>query len=258
MTHSTMQLLVSVRNAIEAQVAVQAGVDIIDVKEPNAGPLGFAGTQTVLQVQHAVAGRVPVSAALGECLEWMRAAPANLHDLATTIQGLEFVKLGLAVMQLPVSSDDTPCSWVDDWQMVRNQLLPSSDNQRIAGSERQNVPQWVAVAYADHERAAAPCAAEVLEAAIQTGCSTLLIDTFCKDGSGTLNWLTQAELQQLRIRTHRHKLRFALAGQLTAAHLTVVQAIQPDVFAVRGAVCEGQDRTATVSAEMIRRLKALL
>lgn len=249
-----MQLLVSVRNASEAQIAADAGADIVDVKEPNAGPLGFAGAQTVRLIQQAVAGQVPVSAALGECVDWLRAGQSASGELTPVLQDLHFVKLGLADMRSSASSADGSAEihshWIDDWRSVRNQLLPLSS--------KPSMPQWVAVAYADYERAAAPAVQDILNAAIQAGCSTLLIDTFCKDGSGTLHWLSQQQLQQLRVQTHRHNLRLALAGQLTAAHLPMIQAIQPDIFAVRGAVCEGADRTATVSAAKVRELKAML
>lgn len=66
----TIQLLVSVRNAEEAVQAADSGADIIDVKEPEFGSLGFAGGATIREVVDAVAGRIPVSAALGECLDW--------------------------------------------------------------------------------------------------------------------------------------------------------------------------------------------
>ncbi len=249
-----MQLLVSVRNSTEARIATQAGADIVDVKEPNAGPLGFAGGQCVRQVQLAVAERVPISAALGECIDWLRPNHPPVIELTAVLQSLQFVKLGLAEMCSAVTASKSPTKtqdrWIDDWNTVRNRLLPAAN--------QPGMPQWVAVAYADHERAAAPSVDDVLEAAIQTGCSTLLIDTFCKDGSGTLHWLSRDQLRQLRIRTRQHNLRFALAGQLTAAHLPLIQEIQPDIFAVRGAVCEGADRTATVSATKVRELKAQL
>ena len=35
-----MKLLVSVRNAVEAEIAVRSGVQIVDVKEPSRGSLG--------------------------------------------------------------------------------------------------------------------------------------------------------------------------------------------------------------------------
>ena len=53
----TIQLLVSVRNAEEAVQAADSGADIIDVKEPEFGSLGFAGGATIREVVDAVAGR---------------------------------------------------------------------------------------------------------------------------------------------------------------------------------------------------------
>ena len=59
-------LLVSVRSAAEARIALEAGADLIDVKEPRRGALGAADPAVWKDVCRAVAGRVPVSVALGE------------------------------------------------------------------------------------------------------------------------------------------------------------------------------------------------
>ena len=58
-------LLVSVRNAVEAEVALHGGADWIDVKEPKQGALGAAEPETIRSVLETVAGRAPVSAAAG-------------------------------------------------------------------------------------------------------------------------------------------------------------------------------------------------
>lgn len=255
-----MQLLVSVRNSTEATVAVEGGADIIDVKEPHAGALGFAGIETVTDVLSAVGLSVPVSAAMGECYEWLN-RDALEDRFGNAVAKLQFMKLGLADMsestcESEVRSDgnlvqsrlETECRWIAQWQTVRSRLSPGR-------SEHNKQPDWVAVAYADHQRASAPSVMEVLEAAVQTNCSTLLIDTFGKDGRGTLGWLTVRELQEVRAETRRQGLRFALAGQLTAAHLPVVRELEPDIFAVRGAVCKGDDRTATICGERVRKLR---
>src|SRR5690242_18461623 len=61
-----MKLLVSVRSAAEAQAALTGGASLIDVKEPARGSLGRADAATLTDVLRMVAGRRPVSAALGE------------------------------------------------------------------------------------------------------------------------------------------------------------------------------------------------
>src|SRR5689334_14696969 len=63
------KLLVSVRDAAEARDAVEAGADLIDVKEPQAVSLGAAAPQIVAEIIQAVAGRRPVSVALGELID---------------------------------------------------------------------------------------------------------------------------------------------------------------------------------------------
>jgi len=64
------KLLVSVRDAAEARAALVGGADLIDVKEPSRGSLGRAEADTIAAVAHAVGGRTPVSAALGELRDW--------------------------------------------------------------------------------------------------------------------------------------------------------------------------------------------
>ena len=127
-------LLVSVRSAAEARAALHGGAALIDVKEPDHGPLGRASDETIVEVVAAVAGRCPVSAALGElCDDPGTAVPA----------GLAFVKWGLA---------RCGAGWRDDLA------------GRHAGGARV-----VAVAYADWQCARAPAVDEVSAFAAERG-----------------------------------------------------------------------------------------
>jgi len=69
-TRPTPGLLVSVRGPNEVEAAVQGGASLIDVKEPNRGALGQADDDVIAAVVKRVAGRQPVSAALGELIDW--------------------------------------------------------------------------------------------------------------------------------------------------------------------------------------------
>ena len=51
-------LLVSVRNALEAEFAARGGANIIDVKEPARGPLGCADAQTLRNICDAIGQRI--------------------------------------------------------------------------------------------------------------------------------------------------------------------------------------------------------
>ena len=83
------KLLVSVRDADEARLAVEAGVELIDVKEPHAGPLGAAASEMIAAIAQVVARHRPLSVAFGELDEFEARPVATPH-------GITFAKLGLA------------------------------------------------------------------------------------------------------------------------------------------------------------------
>ena len=243
----SMQLLVSVRNANEAVLAAQSGADIIDVKEPVQGALGFAGWNTISDVVEAVSSNVPTSAALGECVEWLSLTGSKSHPLFRPSGRLSFVKLGLA--DLAPNSAGTN-QWIDDWKAAKAEV-----SKCFAGDA--DLPDWVAVAYADSAAANAPNAFSILQAAIDLKCKVFLIDTYIKDGKTTLGWLSENQLTELRLQANAAGIRFALAGQLNEQHLEVVRRIHPDIFAVRGAVCDA-DRSSSISPGKVQHLKTLL
>lgn len=263
------RLLVSVRNAAEALSAIRGGADIIDVKEPSYGSLGRASLESLTAVEKCLTDTmsdatraggepVPLSIALGEVGEWSSSssyfgndtsdhslAPSNgLPDsLCEAISLLQprYLKLGLSNdVEAPVSAGHWRNAWIDA-------------RCRFEGDH-----EWVAVAYADHDRANAPTLDEVLDAALETNCSVLLIDTFVKDGTSLLDWLSVEQLAGLRKKSYAHGLQLALAGKVTLLELPSLLPLQPDIIAVRGAVCEAGVRTATVCAELVAKFVARL
>ena len=247
------QLLVSVRSATEAIAAMAGGADIVDVKEPHRGSLGCASPNVIFEVSKALRarpGHPPLSIALGELREW---DSDSRDELRRTIEATapRFLKIGLArtqsgsILNLTAAADRfgtiATASWFDEWRQLRS---------TIAGPSA-----WVAVAYADAEQAGSPSVDDVLSAAITTDCSVLLIDTYSKDARSLFAHLATSELMAIRERTSRHGLKLALAGQISLANLPDVVPIQPDIVAVRGAVCDAGDRTATVSAKLVQQFR---
>src|SRR5437763_12115741 len=117
---SATQLLVSVRSAEEARMALAGGADIIDVKEPLRGSLGMANAEIIQAVVNEIAGRAPVSAALGELVDFQS---------IPSVTGVSWFKIGLCGM----AGKDFQLSW----QQCRIESSPA----RLLG-----------VYYADHER----------------------------------------------------------------------------------------------------------
>ncbi len=252
MTSSPIRLLVSVRDADEAMHAIAGGADIVDVKEPLNGSLGRASAESLNLISRRLqnvamslkesAGangswlppKLALSVALGEVSEWLENGGATQQTYDSVLMNLQpqFLKVGLAGL-----AQSGP-EWTASWNNVR---------ARFRGAH-----QWVAVAYADHVRANAPEPFAVFNAAKKTSCSVLLIDTFEKDGSTLLDWLTHCELQSLRVATQKAGIQLALAGRITEQELPQLLRVHPDIVAVRGAVCAGGERRSTVDPGRVR------
>jgi uncharacterized protein (UPF0264 family) len=217
-----MNLLVSVRSPDEAEAALAGGAALIDVKEPAHGSLGCAGTEAIAAVVQRVAGRRPVSAALGELGEVSA-------DVA--VPGLAYVKWGLA-------------GWGErsDWR------------QALGRAAAEVACRPVAVAYADWQRAGAPSPREVCAFACARGWGAFLVDTCHKDGRTLLDWLTIAELSGLIAECRTAGVPVALAGSLGPAQMAQLRGLRPDWFAVRGAACRGERRTGAIDATAVRQI----
>ncbi|MAG94568.1 MAG: hypothetical protein CMJ48_12595 [Planctomycetaceae bacterium] len=234
------RLLVSVRSAEEALQAAEGGAAIIDVKEPNRGSLGMADVSQIAEVARVLAAHDPqisVSAALGEVRDW-----GETRGLPKLPDELTFVKLGTAGLGP---------SGLSDWRETRERFDASMTSQA----------QWIAVAYADWERSAAPAPQGILEAAIAEvprRCAGLLVDTFVKDGQGLLDCMVIESLHALTVRAQQAGLLVALAGGLSIDDLDSLAKVGPDVVAIRGAACRGADRTAAVERTAVEQFASEL
>ncbi len=217
-------LLVSVRSVEEARAAWRGGATVIDVKEPDRGPLGRAEADVWREVRLALPPEVPVSVALGELAELN---PEGLPAVFEAIPGLSYRKLGLA---------GAGPGWETRWDALRRSLGDG--------------PAWVAVAYADWAEADAPHPDAVLDAALAARCAGILVDTWKKSRPAPLDasWASWID------RARRGGLLVALAGGLDEAAIRRLAPLRPDLFAVRGAACGRGDRRGTIDPSRVVRL----
>jgi (5-formylfuran-3-yl)methyl phosphate synthase len=226
------KLLVSVRSAVEARAAVAGGASIIDVKEPRSGSLGRADAAVWSAVRAVVPDSIPVSVALGELHEWsdLSRSPGTVPPSAWS--GIAFRKLGLSA-----AGPD----WRERWQDLRRRLSSFSPAS----------PAWVAVIYADWKQAGSPDPDSLIDVAIQIDeCRGVLIDTWDKSRVTTIDRTWKPSIDRIRAAG-----RFvALAGALDASAIRRLKSLNPDIFAVRGAACQGGDRLAPVDSERVAML----
>jgi uncharacterized protein (UPF0264 family) len=88
--------------------------------------------------------------------------------------------------------------------------------------------------------------------------SVLLLDTWHKDGSTLLDWLSPGEILEIRDRCRTAGVRLALAGSLGRSSIRALLPVRPDWFAVRGAVCARGQRQGTIEEARVRDLVDLL
>ncbi len=229
-----MRLLVSVTDAAEARVAVEAGVDIVDVKNPAEGSLGAPGPGVIEQVREVVPPERPVSAAIGDLPNLP--GTAALAALGAASSGAAYVKVGLW---------GTPTT--DGAVAVLRAVRDAVDGGATV----------IAASYADAERVpGGPLPPGALVAAARrAGVAGCLLDTAVKDGRGLFEWLSPEDLRALVAEGHAAGLEMALAGGLRAADLSLVRATGADIAAVRAAACRDGRRTAPLDAERIGRLR---
>src|SRR5438132_7049675 len=226
------QLLVSVRSAAEAEAALAGGASLIDVKEPARGSLGRASDAVIAAVLRQVAGRCTVSAALGEL---------GQHPRVASTRGLAFVKWGLS--GLAKHSD-----WRRRWEAL------------FRRTEKAIAPcRLVTVAYADWPLCDAPPLAELTAFVCGRPGSVLLVDTFHKQAGQTLlDWMSAERIADLCQSCKKCNVQVALAGSLGRREVEALLLVRPSWFAVRGAVCSGRDRAASVQQAKVSEFADLL
>lgn len=230
-------LLVSVRDAEEAEAAWAGGADVIDVKNPSRGPLGEPGLDTVDEILARLPSHCVVTSALGEL--------TDLHEASL----LEFARRPLALLKVGTQG----CRRATDAKQNFTRW-----SKMATGSQADAKTRLIPAAYADHLECGAPSPEEILEWVAEAGCPFLLIDTARKDGRSVLDHLSASRYRHLRETCHSLGLRLALAGSLSASLIEDFSLPMPDIFAVRGAACEQNQRGRAIESDRVRSLAQIL
>ena len=231
-------LLVSVRDADEARDAVEAGAELIDIKEPHAGPLGAAAPETIAEIIRVVAGRRPLSVALGELADQKSTFGDRLPP------GIRFAKLGLASSVRQAFQPDRPANGFQKTDLV-HPLAPSDRT-----IPERHIPRGRHLRRLRERRSPATGRSHRSRAQ-RLGCHAMLIDTFDKRGPGLLDHLSLSEIKRLVTSARTANLLVVLGGQIIADHLPDLLPLAPDYIAVRGAVCRG-DRAGRLDPDRVR------
>jgi len=230
---SAPRLLISVSDTAEAAAALAGGADVIDAKDPSAGPLGALALDKLREIARLVGSARPVSAALGDADD-EQTAGALAEQYARA--GARFVKLGFARRDRDAHS--------------RAALVG-------AAVERSGGSGVIAVVYCDRDVEIAARPEPLLSALANQGAAGVLLDTADKRAPGLRRLLPAPLIRRWIEAAHARNLLAALAGRVAAEDLPSLCRLRPDLIGVRGAACEG-GRTGRVASHLVARLGTAL
>ncbi|WP_119157333.1 (5-formylfuran-3-yl)methyl phosphate synthase [Caldimonas tepidiphila] len=221
------RLLVSVRSVEEALLADEAGADLIDLKEPQAGALGglpHARVREIVSALRARGSRREISATIGD---WpMGELPAILAQVdAVADCGVDYVKVGI------------------DKEAGAAAVLSA-----LAACGRRVVPVFIADRGLDAARIEQACAGPF---------PALMLDTADKLAGSLFDCLEREALHGFVERCRRSGRLAGLAGALRMGHLPLLRELAPDFAGFRSAVCDGA-RTGALDAQRLQALHAQL
>jgi dihydroneopterin aldolase len=218
--------LASVRDAAEAQIAIGAGADIVDLKNPGTGSLGALAPKTIGACMTAVGGRVPVSATIGDLQ--LEGGAVRAAVLATAARGVDYVKLGL----FP-GADAERC--------VKRLAALTARIRLILVLFADALPQFDAIGLA-----------------VGVGASGVMLDTLGKSERSLPDLISPAGLADFTERARTRGLTVGLAGSLHASHVPKLLALGPDLLGFRGALCRGGKRDEPLDPVRLASIRAMI
>lgn len=221
-------MLASVNSLPEVLLALKADVDIIDLKQPTQGALGALATDAVREIVQAIAGRIAVSATIGD----MPMQPERVAEavMAMAETGVDYVKIGF----FPEG----------DWQATVKhlQVLNTPPKYRL-----------IAVLFADcpFDRAFIPVLAD-------QGFAGVMLDTQDKRKGSLTGVMPQWMISQFVNQARTAGLLCGLAGSLRLNDIAQLLPLQPDYLGFRGALCAQHERTAQLDESRLRQIRHAL
>ena len=246
-------LLVSVRDAQEAQLCLRHGVDILDLKEPLAGALGTVSDLTIEQVQQLAMEvtseqRPKLSFALGELADWDFKSYPRLLDRygSSQIAEMSYVKIGLAGAQ---QLED----WQARWCELFRGLSESTEPVLVGYLDRLPEASQGWTNQAEDEGLAnnrCPSIEQLIDfAKTQPKVSTILLDT-CDKQNDLFASVDDQRLQEIIAAASNVDLVCVVAGSIDVDSLPRVLRAGASLVGVRGAVCDG-DRSGTLCEQKL-------
>jgi len=219
--------LVSVKNIIEARIAMESDADIIDLKDPASGALGGLPIAEISQIVAMVNGRKVVSATIGDLIMDPELIRTKVLEVAST--GVDIVKVGFFD-----NKQNNAC--------VLALKSLADDGIKI-----------VAVLVADQNPDFS-----LLKSMSDAGFYGVMLDTATKNGRSLPDYVSMARMHEFVTSCHSFGMISGLAGSLAECHVEGLISLNSDYLGFRGGLCVNSQRTAELCPQKIKAISVTL
>lgn len=219
-------------NVEEAFIALDAGVDIIDLKDPNVGALGALPLSVISEIVLAVNKRAVISSTVGE-------SHKDIASLIDTVQ--QTALLGVDIIKVAVN------------MTLASDLLDDVDFLYLSQKLTENNIKLVAVLFADHN-----LDLNVLSKLKVLGFYGAMLDTAHKNGKNLIYYLSAEKLKNFIQFCQQYQFITGFAGSLYADSVINLVNLKPNYLGFRGGVCHDFKRQSTLDKSKITEIKNML
>lgn len=217
------KLLASVMNLEEAQIALDGGADIIDLKNPLAGALGALPLDDIRTIVKMINRQRPVSATIGDLPMEPEIICAAVEATANT--GVDYIKIGFFKSE--------------HLRACITALSPLAQQHKL-----------IAVLFADQQPDFS-----LLDDLAKAGFHGVMLDTANKQNGSLRDHMQLIDLIEFISISCERNLICGLAGSLQISDVKKLIALMPDYLGFRGALCERSSRTQKISIVKFETLK---
>ena len=221
--HAETKMLASVVSLDEAKLVIEAGADIVDLKNPIEGALGALPLSIVQSIVDGLGHQTIISATIGDQPMNPELLVSKTREMLAT--GADIVKIGF---------------FGNQHHQACLQALKD-----LAGRQAK----LVAVMFADSKPNL-----NLLDDIAQSGFYGVMLDTAHKNGKDLLDYFDLDELSLFVSRAKELGLCVGLAGALKHSQVRALLSIQPSYLGFRSALCDARARTSNINTAQVRSL----
>lgn len=221
------RFLASVRNVDEALLALDAGVDIIDLKDPDKGALGALPSEVIAEIVERIASSKPISATIGDLNMEAQSIVCGVEH--TVALGVDIVKVGFFG-----AAKHRECA-------KALQALTADGNKVVAVLFADQSPDFT-----------------LLPVLMEAGFYGVMLDTSIKNGVSLTEYMTRHELEDFVRLAKQYRLESGLAGSLQLSEISALSELGPGYLGFRGALCTKSQRTEKLEQKKMEQAGKLL